>query len=306
VSLVSLLSPAGPSGYGYGSTAEEVTRGHDLSGKTVVITGAASGLGGESLRVMGLRGAFVISLARTEARAADALRRGGADGYAVACDLSEPGSVRAAAGRITALGRPLDVVLCNAGVMAVPTLEVKHGLELQFLTNHVGHFMLVSALVATLAERGRVVVVSSAAHRRVPTGGIDFDNLDGSRGYHPWRAYGRSKLANLLFARTLAARLPGEHQTANALHPGVIATNLLRHLGPVVNGLWRAGGPLVLKSVAAGAATQCYLSTHPAVAEVSGEYFASCNTARSSSYGRDLALGDRLWEETEAIVRALA
>jgi NAD(P)-dependent dehydrogenase (short-subunit alcohol dehydrogenase family) len=181
-------------------------------------------------------------------------------------------------------------------------LEVKHGLELQFLTNHVGHFILVTGLLDRLAPEGRVTMLSSAAHTSAPRGGIDFDNLDGAKGYSAWSAYGRSKLANLLFAKALARRFAGSRRVANAVHPGVIATNLGRHMPSWGRAVLGAMEPLFLKSIPEGAATQTWAAVHPAAAEHNGEYLADCNVARASAYGRDTSLATRLWEETEALV----
>ena len=220
----------------------------------------------------------------------------------VACELSEPSSVKACAERVAALGRPLDAIICNAGIMALPKLHVKYGYELQFFTNHIGHFILVTSLLDQLADAGRVVMVSSDAHKGAPREGIQFDNLDGKRGYSAWAAYGQSKLANLLFARELGKRLEGSGKTANSLHPGVIATNLARSMNPVVRVALGIGGPLVLKSLGEGAATQCYLAVHPDAASVRSKYFADCNEAKPTSKGRDDALAARLWDASERIV----
>ncbi|HSU40521.1 MAG TPA: SDR family NAD(P)-dependent oxidoreductase, partial [Polyangiaceae bacterium] len=177
--------------------------------------------------------------------------------------------------------------------------------ELQFFTNHMGHFMLVTGLLSRLAEHGRVVVVSSSAHRQAPRAGIEFDNLDGSKGYGAWSAYGQSKFANLLFAKELARRLAAGKQTANAIHPGVIRTNLQRHMSSPLAALLNASGPLALKSVAEGAATQVYVATHPTLAAVSGRYFADCNLATPRADADDEALARKLWETSEAIVAKL-
>lgn len=307
MSLVALVKRRGPSGFGYGSTAGDVVAGLDLSGKTFLVTGTTSGLGIETARALGGRGARVIAAARSRAAAEDSLAKAGAAGDAVACDLAEPASVRACVEAVKALGRPLDAIVCNAGIMALRTLEVRFGVELQFLTNHVGHFLLVTGLLDALAPNGRVVMVSSAAHHNAPAAGIDFDNLDGARGYRPWAFYGQSKLANLLFAKQLAKRLreSGSARTANALHPGVIATKLTRHMPGVAQLAWAAAAPIFLKTAAQGAATQCYVATSPALAALSGEYFADCNTAQPSRQGRDAALGERLWARTEEIVAKL-
>ncbi|UCH30443.1 MAG: SDR family NAD(P)-dependent oxidoreductase, partial [Myxococcales bacterium] len=220
----------------------------------------------------------------------------------IACELSDPASVKACAAQVIAFGRPLDAIICNAGIMALPKLNLQHGYELQFFTNHVGHFILVTSLLDQLADDGRVVMVSSAAHNGAPSAGIQFDNLDCKRGYNPWANYGQSKLANLLFANQLAKRFAGTAKTANSLHPGVIHTNLTRSMNPVARVGLSLGAPLVLKSIPEGAATQCYLAAHPDVAGVSGKYFADCNESRTSAHGRDEAMAEKLWDVSEKIV----
>jgi len=148
-------------------------------------------------------------------------------------------------------------------------------------------------------------VVGSEAHRRAPAGGIDFDNLSGERGYHPMRAYGVSKLANILFTRELARRLGSGPQTANTLHPGVIATNIVRTLPAPAKMAFQILAPLALKTPAEGAATQSYLAASPAVANVTGAYYADCNPSETLPIGRDMALAARLWQESEALVARL-
>ena len=302
MSLVSMFKGKGPSGFGYGSTAEEVTEGLNLSGQTILLTGCNSGIGKETLRVLVSRGAHVLAAARTEEKAQAACNEVGGETTSVACELSEPASVQAAAARVKALDRPLNAIICNAGIMALPKLNLRHGYELQFFTNHIGHFLLVTSLLDQLADDGRVVMVSSSAHHNAPKAGIQFDNLDGKRGYSPWANYGQSKLANVLFANALAKRFGGTAKTANSLHPGVIHTNLARSMNPIARVALSIGAPLVLKSTAEGAATQTYLAVHPAVAGVSGKYFADCNESHTSSHGRDDAMADKLWETSERIV----
>jgi NAD(P)-dependent dehydrogenase (short-subunit alcohol dehydrogenase family) len=305
MSLVAALRRPGPNGFGYSTTAEEVTADLDLSGRTYLLTGASSGLGLETLRVLGLRGAHVIAAARTEEKAARALALTGSAGTPVECELSEPRSVRACVRTVRSAARPLDGIIANAGIMALPELQRSYGYELQFFTNHIGHFLLVTGLVDSLADRGRVVMLSSNAHFRAPKEGIQFDNLSGDREYHPYRAYGQSKLANLLFAKELARRLPGGTQTANAVHPGVIRTSLGRHMRVPFRGLLSVMDALFFKTIAQGAATQCFAATHPSVAGTSGEYFADCAVAEPSRLARDRGLAERLWEESERIVAAL-
>lgn len=306
MSLVAMIrGRRGASGFGYASTAEEVTEGLDLRGKNILITGVNAGLGFESARVLGARGARILGAARTREKAAEVCRAFGEDPVPLACDLSEPSSVRACVASTRELGLPLHVVLCNAGIMALPKRELRYGQELQFLTNHVGHFMLVTGLLEQLPKGARVVVLSSSAHFRAPPAGIQFDDLTLERGYAPWRAYGQSKLANLLFARALARRLEGTERTANAVHPGVIATKLTRHMGLATRLAIPLASAVAMKSVPQGAATQCYVAVHPSVEGVNGEYFADCNVASSSEHGRDEALAERLWQVTEEIVAGL-
>ncbi len=284
------------------STAEDVLHGRDLAGKTAVITGINSGLGYESMRVLVKHGAHVIGLARTMEKAREACDGVFGAATPLACELSDFASVKACGEAIKALGMPVDIVMTNAGIMAPAQLSTAHGVEMQFVTNHLGHSILVHHLLPQVqaAVAGRIVILSSAAHMMSVTGGIDFDNLDASRRYSPTRFYGQSKLANLLHARALARRLEGTSVTVNALHPGVIHTGLGRDAGGLMSVVGVLGRPF-MKSVGQGAATQCYVATHPQLAGVSGEYFANCRLARTSAWGRDEALQDELWAATETL-----
>ena len=304
MSFGALFRGKGKSGYGYGSTAEDVSDGLDLSGRRYLVTGSNSGIGAETARVLALRGATVLCGARSQAKADETAKALSPLAIGVACELSEPASVRACVTMVRAQNEPLDGIICNAGIMALPKLEQKHGYELQFFTNHVGHFILVTGLLDPLTPSGRVVVLSSAAHTAAPSAGIEFDNLSGARDYTAWRAYGQAKLANLLFARELAKRMPSA-QTANAVHPGVIATNLGRHMPGWMQTILGVTAPIFLKSIPEGAATQTRAAVHPATAALRGEYLADCNVSTSSALGRDDALAAKLWAETEKIVAAL-
>ena len=308
MSLAGLLKGTGPNGFGYRTTAMQVTEGLNLQDQTILVTGCASGLGLETIRALGARGAHVIATARTVDRARGAYAGMPGQFTPLACDLAQPASIRACVAAVRAGIPPLDAIICNAGIMAPPTLRQAHGYELQFFTNHIGHFILVTGLLDRLTDTGRVVVVASNAHRRAP-GGIEFDNLSGERDYAPMRMYGQSKLANVLFTRQLARRLPragaAAGRTANCLHPGVIATNLMRSV-PVVGRLaLNVATPLLLTTPEEGAATECYLATHPSVAAVTGQYFRDCNPAQPWPVARDDEAAARLWETSEAIVSKL-
>jgi WW domain-containing oxidoreductase len=305
MSLYEHFTCNGPSGFGYGSTAEEVTAGLSLAGKTMLVTGCNSGLGQETLRVLSLRGAKVIGTARTLEKAREACQAAPGPTVPLACELSEPASVKACVAAIVAQGLALDAIVCNAGIMALPKREVAHGYELQFFTNHIGHFILVTGLLGQLTATGRVVMLSSSAHTMAPKGGIELDNLDGSRRYQQWRAYGQSKFANILFAKELARRFEGTARTANAVHPGVILTNLSRHLNPVVRAMQGAIVPLVLKSVPQGAATQVYVATHPSLQTVNGKYFADCNVTLPRRDAEDASTARKLWDVSEQIVASV-
>jgi len=289
-------------GFNKRSTAEDVTDGLDLSGKTVVITGVNSGLGLESMRVLALRGARVIGLARTQAKADEACASVPGNTLGLPCELSDLASVQACVRAIEALDTPIDILMTNAGIMAPMQMSRANGVEMQFATNHLGHFVLVEGLRGRVEQaRGRIVILSSAAHTLTVSGGIDFDNLDAAQGYNPWRFYGQSKLANLLHARELARRLEGTGVTVNALHPGIIRTNLARDTGGFMTKLMTLFAPLLEKTLEQGAATQCYVATHPELDGVTGQYFSDCKSTKSSAWGRDEALARELWQHSERL-----
>ena len=282
-----------------------VTAGIDLSGKNVVITGVNSGLGQEAMRVLVMRGAHVIGTARTMVKATAAAKDIGGNITPMACELSDFSSVKACADAINSLNKPIDALICNAGIMALPKLELANGFDQQFNTNHLGHFILVHNLLERVkqAEQGRLVMLSSLAHKMAPAGGINFDNLDGSKGYKDWTFYGQSKLANLLTAVAVSKQFEGTNATANAVHPGIIRTNLSRSMGGVQGLLfnnpisgWVVGKYMGSKTIPQGAATECYVATAPELTAVSGKYFADNNEERPSRYGQDQALADRLWK----------
>jgi NAD(P)-dependent dehydrogenase (short-subunit alcohol dehydrogenase family) len=288
------------------ATAEQVTEGVDLTGKTVVVTGCNSGIGLETMRVLALRGAHVVGTARTPERGQEACASVKGKATPFVLELSDFDSVVACADAIRALNVPIDALVCNAGVLLMQ-LEQVRGLETQFVVNHLGHFILVHRLLdrVTAAPQGRVVVVGSTAHRQPPPGGIQFDNLSG-QGWER-QAYAHSKLANGLFSFELAKRLAGTRATSNSLHPGVVATNIMRNLNftPPAGGANRGGGGggFSFESPAQGAATSCYLASNPALAGVTGLYFEDCNPVEPSPLQKDAAMAARLWQVSEELTR---
>ena len=287
--------------FGKRSTAEEVTLGVDLTGKIALVTGVNSGIGTETLRVLALRGAHVIGTARTQAKAEAGCAVDSGSTTPLACELTDLDSVRAGVAEIKNRFDKLDIIVANAGIMALPELQLVRGVEAQFATNHVGHFLLVTSLLDHLAQGARIVIVSSSAHRGAPKGGIEFDDLSSNKGYSGLRTYGQSKLANVLFANSLAKRLEGR-ATANSLHPGVIATNLGRHMNPWIGRIMGVFMSRLAKTIPQGAATSCLLAASPTVAEVTGHYFEDCRQAQASDIAYDEELAERLWQVSKELV----
>jgi NAD(P)-dependent dehydrogenase (short-subunit alcohol dehydrogenase family) len=259
------------------------------------------------MRVLALRGAHVIGTARTPERGQEACASVAGKATPVVLELSDFDSVVACAAAIRALDTPIDALVCNAGVLLTDLQQVR-GLEMQFVVNHLGHFILVNRLLeqVTAASQGRVVVVGSMSHAQPPPGGIQFDNLSG-QGWER-QAYGHSKLANGLFSLELSKRLSGTRATSNSLHPGVVATNIMRNLNftPPAGGGNRGGGGgggFSFEQPAQGAATSCYLASHPSLAKVTGLYFVDCNPAEQSAFQKDPAMAARLWQVSEELTR---
>jgi NAD(P)-dependent dehydrogenase (short-subunit alcohol dehydrogenase family) len=283
-----------------------VLAGLDLAGRTVLVTGATSGLGLEAMRALALRGAHVLGTGRTLEKAAAACASVAGRTTPLALELTDFPSVVECSRVVQGLGTPLDALICNAGIMALPRLEQSYGLEKQFVTNHLGHFLLVSRLLPQVAaaEQGRVVVVSSSALKWADETGIEWDNLSGERDYSPTRAYGQSKLANSLFSLELARRFAGTRATSNSMNPGAVLTDLQRHAPAWAVKLGDLLGPAFMKSPAEGAATICYLAAHPLVREVSGRYFIDCNPVVLGGNSESAEMAMRLWDVSADLVRA--
>jgi NAD(P)-dependent dehydrogenase (short-subunit alcohol dehydrogenase family) len=282
--------------FGRTATAEEVTAGIELTDRTALVTGCNSGIGYETMRVLALRGAHVLGTARSMEKGRDACRSVDGQCTPILLELTDFDSVVACADQIQAMNLPLDILICNAGVLFREHRQVGN-LEMHFVVNHLGHFLLVRRLMENIvaAPQGRVVVVSSKSHRRAPADGIRFDDLSG----HSWTfsAYGHSKLANGLFSLELARRFEGSNATSNSLHPGSVDTNIFRNAERTP----RPGR--ILKSPEEGAATVCYLATNPALADVSGYYFVDCNPLEPSASMQDVDMARKLWEVSEQLVR---
>lgn len=294
--------------FGATSTAEEVTARLDLSSMTVLVTGANSGLGFETMRVLALRGAHVLAAARSMHKATQAAAKVVGKVTPLVCELTDFDSVAACADTVAGIcqqGTPLDALICNAGVMGGGELQTVLDLERQFVVNYLGHFLLTQRLLGVLeaAPQGRIVLVSSGLYTKAPAVGIDFDNLAGEHSYERFTAYGQSKLAVALFATELARRLAGTRVSANALYPGVISTNLFRDMPWYMRAGIAAGGWAFMKSVEEGAATQCYVATAPALAQVSGLLFADCNpVVPEGPHVANDVLAAKLWRVSEQLV----
>ncbi|CAD6257904.1 unnamed protein product [Miscanthus lutarioriparius] len=308
----------GPSGFGSASTAEEVTAGVDAINLTAIVTGATNGIGKETARVLALRGAKVIIPARTlesglKVKESLAEQVPSSKLHVMEMDLSSLSSVRDFARSFDSSHEHLNLLINNAGIMACPYQLSKDGIELQFATNHVGHFLLTNLLLdkmkSTAREtgvQGRIINVSSIAHKSDGTC-FELNKLNDKARYQPFIAYAHSKLANILHANELSRRFQEEgcNLTANSLHPGAIITNIIRYVAGNNSALISVLSPvanLVLKSIPQGAATTCYLALHPNVKDVSGKYFSDCNEATPTAVARDSELAKRLWSFSEELV----
>jgi NAD(P)-dependent dehydrogenase (short-subunit alcohol dehydrogenase family) len=294
-----------------GSTATEVIAGIDLTGRRTVVTGGASGIGVETARALAAAGAEVTLAVRN----LEAGRRTAADITAstgngrvrvAALDLSDQASV---ASFVAAWDEPLHILVNNAGVMASPEARTPEGWELQFATNHLGHFALTTGLHRWLAAAGgsRVVSVSSSAHLRSP---VVFDDIHfQNRAYEPWSAYGQSKTANVLLGVEASRLWASDGITVNALMPGGIRTNLQRHV-PDIDKLFTdaVSAGMVLKTPEQGAATSVLVATSPLLEGIGGRYFEDCNEAVPhngesrngvAAWALDPEAAQRLWQVSE-------
>jgi NAD(P)-dependent dehydrogenase (short-subunit alcohol dehydrogenase family) len=309
-------SGAGP--FGATSTTDQVLAGIDLSGKRILVTGVSAGLGVETARTLAAHGAQVVGAARdlikayaaTDAVRAQATNGGGLE--LVELDLASLASVRAAAETLLADGKPLDVIIANAGVMACPKSYTADGFEMQFGTNHLGHFVFVNRIASLLKPGGRLVNLSSSGHRY-----SDVDLEDPNFEHTPYTefgAYGRSKTANILFAVEFDRRHKARGIRATAVHPGVIQTELGRHMDPAVLKQLidqisatntAAGRPAFQwKTIPQGAATSVWAGIAAPADEVGGRYCEDCHVAEPAE-GAELQGGVRAYALDPEHARAL-
>lgn len=307
--------PPGDPRFDSSSTTDEVLQGVDLDGTVALVTGASAGLGLETARVLATHGATVVAGVRDVAKAEAAFAQAGlelSDRIEIEpFDLASLASVRDLADRVAATHDRLDLLIANAGVMACPEGRTADGFELQFGTNHLGHFVLVNRLVPLLVASApsRVVCLSSSAHG---VGEVDLadPNLD-TTPYNEWLAYGRSKTANAQFAVELDRRLRDRGVRAIAVHPGGVDTELFRHLDAEAMAFVESTRVAEPKGVATGAATIVWAAVVAPAAEVGGRYTVDCSVAdvtteRGNDGVRDYVYDpDRtaaLWATSEALV----
>ncbi|XP_055531095.1 retinol dehydrogenase 13-like [Wyeomyia smithii] len=276
-------------------------------GKVVIVTGANTGIGKETAMFLARRGAHVYMACRDMTRCETArqevvLETKNANVYCRQCDLSSLQSVRKFAEQFKQEQNRLDILINNAGVMRCPRSLTKEGIELQLGVNHMGHFLLTNLLLdmLKLSAPSRIVVVSSLAHTR---GKINVQDLNSEKSYDPATAYEQSKLANILFTRELAKRLQGTGVTVNAVHPGVVDTELMRHMG-LFNSWFSSilikpfAWPF-LKTPIFGAQTSVYAALDPDLEKVSGQYFSDCAPKDVADQAKDDKLAQWLWAVSE-------
>ena len=274
-----------------------------MKGKHIAITGPTAGIGRTASLELARRGAQLTLLCRNPQKAAELqqeiIAAGGLAPAIVIMDMANLASVRAAGEALVAAGKPLDVLLNNAGVINVSRQETVDGFEETLAINHFAPFLLTGLLLPLLQQtpRARIVNVASDAHAFVK--GMGFDDMQANRSYKTFREYGRSKLANILFTRRLAGLLQGQDITVNCLHPGAVATSLGTQNESIIARIV----PYLLKpffrSPLQGAQTSIYLCSSDEVATITGEYFVDSKVRKTKPWARDDAAAERLWRYTE-------
>lgn len=273
-----------------------------MQGKTIVITGATSGIGEVAAETLAQKGARIVQIARDKSRGQAALERlrklaPHADHAVYYADLSRLSEMKRIASEIAAAESRIDVLMNNAGAMFATRQLTEDGLEMTFALNHMAYFVLTELLRPRIASGGRIVSTASHAHK---TGGLDLDDLQSAKAYSGFTVYGRSKLCNVLFTRELARRLAGTGITVNCLHPGFVATRF----GDQSGGMLAAGigfAKWFALTPEKGAKTMIYLASSPEVEGVSGKYFHKCKVDTPIPEAQDDAKAKRLWELTQQL-----
>ncbi|XP_026378994.1 short-chain dehydrogenase TIC 32, chloroplastic-like isoform X2 [Papaver somniferum] len=285
------------SGFSGSNTAEEVTRGIDATALTAIITGASSGIGSETERILALRGVHVVIAVRNMSKGQavkEAIMKENSNAKVdvMEINLSSMASVRKFASEFKSLNLPLNILINNAGVATYFKLS-QDNIEMMFATNHL-ETMKSTADQSNI--EGRIINVSSNAHKYSYNGGILFDNISDESRFNIMWAYAQSKLANVLHANELARRLKEEGVliTSNSLTPGAVETNIFRDT--ILSGIATSLGKYFLKTVQQGASTTCYVALHPNVKGVNGEYFRNNNISESNSKAQDTELSKKLWD----------
>ncbi|XP_059390441.1 retinol dehydrogenase 12-like [Carassius carassius] len=270
-----------------------------LDDKTVIITGANTGIGKETVRDLAKRGARVIMACRDLEKAEEARKElmedsGNQDIVANKLDLSDTKSIREFAELINKEEKQVNILINNAGIMMCPYSKTADGFEMQFGVNHLGHFLLTYLLLDLLKKSApsRIINVASVAHT---WGSIHLDDINSEKGYSPRRAYGQSKLANILCTRSLAKRLQGSGVTVYSLHPGVVQSELFRNLSKPVQIAVKVFSPFT-KTTIQGAQTTIYCAVEPKLDNESGGYYSDCAPALCSREALDDEMAQKLWE----------
>jgi len=270
-----------------------------VDGKTIIITGANTGIGKETARELGKRGGKVILACRDVAKAeaaAEELRADNGGVYVVKkLDLASLDSVREFCQDIITTETYIHILINNAGIMHCPQWETRDGFEMQLGVNHFGHFLLTLLLLPTIKQSpaARIVNLSSLAHTR---GKMHFDDVHLTNNYAPGKAYSQSKLANILFTTELARRLKDTGVNVYAVHPGVVDTNLGRHFSGVIKLLWDTGSRLIFKSSVQGAQTSLYCALDEGLADKTGKYYSDCDETVPSRRARNEEDAQKLWD----------
>jgi NAD(P)-dependent dehydrogenase (short-subunit alcohol dehydrogenase family) len=272
-----------------------------MQGKTVIITGATSGIGEVAAVHLAQQGARIVFTARDRARAeATLVKLQAANGQVEhafhMADLSTLAEIKRI-GAILSRAPRIDVLVNNAGAIFTRRQETADGLEMTFALNHMGYFVITNALMGRLLPGARIVTVASNAHRGAK---LDFDDLQSRKSYAGFAVYSRSKLCNILFNRELARRVPAG-VTANSLHPGFVDTRFGVNSGGLMRTVLKVVKPIGAISPEEGARTIIHLASSPAVAGITGEYFYKCKIDRPTQEAQNDADAKRLWEVSEGI-----